>query len=200
MSKQSWKGGALLAPVPPVLVSCGTMEEANVMTAAWTGIVNTQPPVTYVSIRPSRYSYDLIQKTGEFVLNLPVKKLVKTIDFCGCRSGREVDKFAKFGLTKEQANHVKAPLIAECPVSLECKVRSVTALGTHDMFLADIVGVNVDEQYLDEQGRLMMEKMELLCYAHGTYFSVGKPLGTFGYSVRKKPLKKKADNSKKRER
>lgn len=190
MSKQAWRGGALIAPVPPVMVSCGSLESPNVMTIAWTGIINTQPPMTYISVRSSRYSYDLIKESGEFVINLPVKSLVRAVDYCGCRSGRETDKLGDCGLTAAPSVHLSAPLLEECPINLECRVKSVTPLGTHHMFIADIVGVNVDESALDEKGRLMVEKLDLICYAHGTYFSLGKELGTFGHSVRKKPAKK----------
>ena len=190
MAKLQWKPGTLLAPAPPALVSCGTMEEHNVLTAAWTGIVNSEPPMTYVSIRPQRHSHSIIQENGEFVINLPTEAIVKATDLCGVKSGRDVDKFALAGLTAEPSNLVAAPGIAECPISLECKVREVTSLGSHDMFLADIVAVDVDPKYVDEKGALHMEKAGLLAYAHGAYFGLGKQLGTFGFSVRKKPLKK----------
>ena len=190
MAKLQWKPGTLLAPAPPALVSCGTMEEHNVLTAAWTGIVNSEPPMTYVSIRPQRHSHSIIQEKGEFVINLPTEAIVKATDLCGVKSGRDVDKFALAGLTAEPSNLVAAPGIAECPISLECKVREVYSLGSHDMFLADIVAVDVDPKYVDEKGALHMEKAGLLAYAHGAYFGLGKQLGTFGFSVRKKPLKK----------
>ena len=190
MAKLQWKPGTLLAPAPPALVSCGTMEEHNVLTAAWTGIVNSEPPMTYVSIRPQRHSHSIIQENGEFVINLPTEAIVKATDLCGVKSGRDVDKFALAGLTAEPSNLVAAPGIAECPISLECKVREVTSLGSHDMFLADIVAVDVDPKYVDEKGALHMEKAGLLAYAHGAYFGLGEQLGTFGFSVRKKPLKK----------
>ena len=151
MAKVFWKGSTLLAPVPPTMVSCGTMEKPNIITVAWTGIVNSQPPMTYISVRPSRYSYELIKQSGEFVINLTPASLVRQADWCGVKSGREVDKFEACKLTPLAANQVSAPLIAECPINLECRVRTVTPLGSHDMFLADIVGVNVDEQYLDEK-------------------------------------------------
>ena len=166
------------------------MEEHNVLTAAWTGIVNSEPPMTYVSIRPQRHSHSIIKEKGEFVINLPTEAIVKATDLCGVKSGRDVDKFALAGLTAEPSNLVAAPGIAECPISLECKVREVTHLGSHDMFLADIVAVDVDPKYVDEKGALHMEKAGLLAYAHGAYFGLGKQLGTFGFSVRKKPLKK----------
>ena len=198
MAKLQWKPGTLLAPAPPALVSCGTMEEHNVLTAAWTGIVNSEPPMTYVSIRPQRHSHSIIQEKGEFVINLPTEAIVKATDLCGVKSGRDVDKFALAGLTAEPSNLVAAPGIAECPISLECKVREITHLGSHDMFLADIVAVDVDPKYVDEKGALHMEKAGLLAYAHGAYFGLGKQLGTFGFSVRKKPLKKSRKPAKKK--
>ena len=198
MAKLQWKPGTLLAPAPPALVSCGTMEEHNVLTAAWTGIVNSEPPMTYVSIRPQRHSHSMIQEKGEFVINLPTEAIVKAADLCGVKSGRDVDKFALAGLTAEPSNLVAAPGIAECPISLECKVREVTSLGSHDMFLADIVAVDVDPKYVDEKGALHMEKAGLLAYAHGAYFGLGKQLGTFGFSVQKKPLKKSRKPAKKK--
>ena len=198
MAKLQWKPGTLLAPAPPALVSCGTMEEHNVLTAAWTGIVNSEPPMTYVSIRPQRHSHGIIKEKGEFVINLPTEAIVKATDLCGVKSGRDVDKFQLAGLTAEPSNLVAAPGIAECPISLECKVREVTSLGSHDMFLADIVAVDVDPKYVDEKGALHMEKAGLLAYAHGAYFGLGKQLGTFGFSVRKKPLKKGRKPAKKK--
>ena len=165
MAKVFWKGSTLLAPVPPTMVSCGTMEKPNIITVAWTGIVNSQPPMTYISVRPSRYSYELIKQSGEFVINLTPASLVRQADWCGVKSGREVDKFEACKLTPIAANQVSAPLIAECPINLECRVRSVTPLGSHDMFLADIVGVNVDEQYLDENGKPQL--LQMGCYGIG---------------------------------
>jgi len=198
MAKLQWKPGTLLAPAPPALVSCGTMEEHNVLTAAWTGIVNSEPPMTYVSIRPQRHSHHIIKESGEFVINLPTEAIVKATDLCGVKSGRDVDKFALAGLTAEPSNLVASPGIAECPISLECKVREIYSLGSHDMFLADIVAVDVDPKYVDEKGALHMEKAGLLAYAHGAYFGLGKQLGTFGFSVRKKPLKKGRKPAKKK--
>ena len=198
MAKLQWKPGTLLAPAPPALVSCGTMEEHNVLTAAWTGIVNSEPPMTYVSIRPQRHSHHIIKESGEFVINLPTEAIVKATDLCGVKSGRDVDKFALAGLNAEPSNLVAAPGIAECPISLECKVREIYSLGSHDMFLADIVAVDVDPKYVDEKGALHMEKAGLLAYAHGAYFGLGKQLGTFGFSVRKKPLKKGRKPAKKK--
>ncbi len=193
MAKVQWKGGALLAPVPPALISCGSMENPNVLTVAWTGILNTQPPKTYISVRPERFSYDLIKNSGEFVINLPTKELVRAVDFCGVKSGKDTDKFKETGLTATPASSVSAPQIEQSPLSLECKVFDCIELGTHHMFLADIVGVNVDESLLDKNGRLALEKANLIAYAHGDYFALGQRLGDFGFSVRKKktPPKKR---------
>ena len=192
MGLLTWKGGTLEAPLPPALVSCGTSEHPNVLTIAWTGIVNTIPPMTYISVRPERYSYDLIKNSGEFVINLPTEELVPAIDFCGVKSGRNLDKIAACGLHTEPGETVQAPLILESPVHLECKVRQVLSLGSHDMFLADITAVRVDEDYMDANGRLCMERCHLAAYIHGTYYSIGQALGTFGFSVKKKQEKRKS--------
>ncbi len=197
MSKVNWKGSTLLGPVPPTMVSCGTVEEPNVLTVAWTGIINSQPPMTYVSIRPSRYSYDLIKNSGEFVINLTPSKLVRVCDYVGVRSGRDENKFEKCKLTALPCTHVSAPQIAECPVSLECRVKDVLPLGSHDMFLAEIVSVNVEEELLDEEGKLHLEQAGLMSYIHGEYFAQGKKVGSFGYSVRKRPNPKKKAPAKK---
>ena len=189
MAKLQWKPGTLLAPAPPALVSCGTMEAHNVLTAAWTGIVCSEPPMTYVSIRPERYSHHMILERGEFVINLPTQAIVRATDLCGVKSGRDGDKFALAGLTAEPSTLVAAPGIGECPVSLECRVREVLHLGSHDMFLSDIVAVDVDPGYVDEKGALHLEKAGLLAYAHGGYYGLGRQLGTFGFSVRKKPVR-----------
>lgn len=186
MKKEIWPGGALLAPVPPALVSCGSVEKPAVLTVGWTGIVNTRPPRTYVSIRPERNSYPMIKESGEFVINLPPARLARAVDLCGCRSGRQVDKFSLAHLTATPASAVSAPLIAECPVSLECRVFQSILLGSHEMFLADILAVQVDAALLDDAGRLCLERADLLAYAHGGYFRLGEQLGSFGYSVRKK--------------
>ena len=199
MEKVSWKGGALLAPLPAVMVSSGTVEKPNVMTVAWTGIINTQPSKTYISVRKSRYSYDLIKNSGSFVINLVPSTLVKACDFCGVRSGKDTDKFKVCNLTAEASFSVDAPSIAECPLSLECRVTEIIELGSHDMFLADIVSVAVKQDLIDQNGRLALEKAGLLAYVHGEYFTLGKKIGSFGYSVKKKrkPNKVKIDKSKK---
>ena len=192
MAKIYWDGAALLSPVPAALVSCGTPERPNVLTVAWTGIISSKPPRTYVSVRPERFSHGLISETGEFVVNLPPRALLKAVDTCGVLSGRNTDKLSKCGLTAESSRRVSAPSIAECPISLECKVFEIKRLGSHDMFLADIVGVSADDRFIDKKGRLDINKCDLLCYAHGAYFGLTEPLGTFGFSVRKKPLKRRS--------
>ncbi len=189
MTKITWKPGTLLAPVPPAMISCGTLEKPNVMTAAWTGIINSEPPMTYVSIRPSRYSHEIISKTKEFVINMTTLDLVKAADYCGVKSGRTVDKFKEMNLTAAPSSVIKAPQIAQSPVSLECQVTAIHSFETHDMFLAKIVAVQVDDRYIDEAGKLWMEKMGLVAYAHGSYFTMGRLLGKFGFSVEKKPKK-----------
>ena len=191
MAKMKWKGGALVAPVPPVMVSCGNMESSNILTIAWTGIINTIPPKTYISVRPSRHSYSIIRERGEFVINLTTAELVRSADFCGVHTGAKVDKFARCGLHKESATAVAAPLIAESPLALECRVTDVLPLGSHDLFLADVVAINVDESLIDEKGKLCLDRAGLAAFAHGEYFSLGKKLGSFGFSVRKKNKNKK---------
>ena len=186
MSKLKWKPGTMLYPVPPVMVSCGDMDNSNIITVAWTGIICTDPAMTYVSIRKERHSYDIIKSKGEFVINLASANLARTVDFCGVKSGRNIDKFKECNLTKEKATEVSAPMIKECPISIECKVREIKELGTHDMFMAEILAVNVDEKYLDETGRFDMEACNLLAYSHGQYYSLGERLGKFGFSVEKK--------------
>ena len=164
MAKIAWKGGALLAPVPPVMVSCGTMEHPNIITVAWTGLINTQPPRLSISVRPGRYSYHLIRESGEFVVNLTPTRLIRAADLCGMYTGAKVDKFRKAQLSPEPAQSVACPLIAECPLSLECRVTDVLPQGTHDLFLADIVAVDVDESVLDGTGRLRLDKAELAAF------------------------------------
>lgn len=201
MAKMKWKGGALVAPVPPVMVSCGDMESSNILTIAWTGIINTIPPKTYISVRPSRHSYDIIKQSGEFVINLTPSSLVRAADYCGIYTGAKVDKFAKCGLTKEAAQSVSCPLIAESPMSLECKVTEVIPLGTHDMFLADIVAVNVDERLIDDKGKLDLSRAGLAAFAHGEYFELGKKIGYFGFSAvkKKKGIAQKGNSSQKKQ-
>ena len=196
MSKISWNGGALLAPVPPCLVTCSDGERTNVFTVAWTGIFNTKPPRTYIAVRPSRYSYDIIKNSRQFVINLTTEELVKAADTCGVVSGRNVNKFEKCGLTPVPASKVCAPLIQESPLGLECAVTMTIEMETHHLFFADIVGVTVNEELVDEQGKLHLDKAGLAAYAHGEYFALGKKLGKFGYSVQKK--KRKPNGKKKK--
>lgn len=186
MIKQTWKGSTLLNPEPPVLVSCGSMEAANLITIGWTGTICTQPSMVSISVRPERYSYQLIKDSGEFVINLPTRKLVRAVDWCGVKSGRDYDKFAEMKLTPLPASTVSCPILAESPVNLECQVTQVIPLGSHDLFLAKVTAVDVDEALLDEKGKLCLERADLIVYSHGEYFALGKQLGTFGYSVRKK--------------
>lgn len=190
MGKITWNGGALLAPVPAVMVSCSDGERDNIITVAWTGIISTSPPKTYISVRPSRYSYNIIKETGEFAINLTPSSLVKTADFCGMYTGKKIDKFEKYSLTKEKASKISCPLIAECPISLECKVTDIVPLGSHDMFIADVVAVDVDESLIGEGGRLHISRAKLSAFAHGEYFELGRRIGKFGFSV-KKPKKER---------
>ncbi len=184
----------MIYPVPAVLVSCGSVEgEHNLFTVAWTGTVCTNPPMCYISVRPERHSYDMIKRTGEFVINLTTAQLARATDWCGVRSGRDYDKFSEMGLTLESAAVVQAPVVGESPISIECKVRQIIPLGSHDMFLADVVNVLVDEKYINpESGRLELERAEPIVYSHGEYFQLGEVIGHFGWSVRKKPKPKRA--------
>lgn len=184
--KQTWKPGTLLYPLPAVLVSCGTFEKPNAMTAAWTGTICSDPVMVYVSIRPERYSYGLIEKSGEFVLNLTTEKLARAADLCGVKSGRDTDKFRLCRLTPENAAEISAPLIKESPVNIECKTEKIVPLGSHSMFIGRVLAVDVEESLLDSKGRLQLEKANLLTYSHGEYFALGRKLGTFGWTVRKK--------------
>lgn len=190
--KKSFKPGTMIYPLPAVLVSCGaTPDEYNVMTASWTGTVCSNPPMCYVSIRPERYSYDIIKRTGCFVINLTNKDLACATDFCGVRSGREMDKFKEAGITPGKAEVVAAPIVEESPVSIECRVVDIRPLGSHDMFLAEVVNVLVDAKYIDENDKLDMAAMDLIAYTHGEYFDVSNPKGFFGWSVRRKKVIKR---------
>lgn len=186
MAKVQWKGGTLLSPVPAAMVSCGSMEKSNIITVAWTGIINSDPPKAYISVRPERYSYNIIKESGCFVINLTNGALVRACDTCGVLTGAKVDKFQKCKLTKLKASKIDCPMIGESPLSLECKVTDIVSLGSHDMFIADIVGADVDESLVDEKGRLRMDKAGLVAYSHGEYYALGKKVGKFGYSVKKK--------------
>ena len=176
----------MLYPLPPVMVSCGTLERSNIITAAWTGTVNSEPPMTYVSVRPERHSYAMIKESGEFVINLTTERLARAADLCGVKSGREVQKFRFCRLTPVPASAVSAPLIAEIPVNIECRGEQRLALGSHDMFLAKVVAVNVDEALRDAKGVLHLERAGLVAYVHGRYCALGRELGKFGFSVQKK--------------
>ena len=192
MGKQSWKPGNMLNPVPAVMVSCADREgKPNIITIAWAGTVCTNPPMVSISVRPTRYSYDMIRETGEFVINLVTEPLTRACDYCGVVSGRDVDKFAKTGLTPIPVEGVSVPGIAESPVSIACRVVEERALGSHTMFLAEVVGVTADDRYLDETGRFDINGTGLIMYSHGEYFGLGRKLGKFGYSVQKKKKRKK---------
>lgn len=194
MSKVQWKGGTFIYPIPAVMVSCGTMEESNIITVAWTGILNTNPAMCYISVRPERYSHNIIKENGEFAINLTSRQLAYATDWCGVKSGRDVDKFKEMKLTKEKANIISVPLIKESPVSVECKVKEIVPLGSHDMFVAEIVAIDADEKYIDEKGAFDISKCDLIAYANGGYYPLEKKIGKFGYSVQKKS--KTAKNSK----
>ena len=191
MAKLKWKPGNMVYPLPAVLVSCGDKEgHVNLMTAAWTGTICSDPPMVYVSIRKERFSHSMIQETGEYVINLTTEELAWATDFCGVRSGRNMDKFKEMKLTPVFGELQYAPMVEESPVSIECKVTQVMELGTHDMFMAEVVAVHVDEKYMDEKGTFHLEAAKPLVYSHGQYFGVGKHIGGFGYAVRKKTVKK----------
>ena len=199
--KKSFKPGTLLSPVPAVMVSCGNGEEKNIITIGWTGIINSDPPITYISVRKSRYSHHIIEKTGEFVVNLTTEKLAFAADYCGVKSGRDVDKFKEMRLTPESADIVKCPMIAQSPVNLECRVIEVKSYPTHDMFIAEIVAMHADDEIVDEKGKIDMSAAGLIAYVHGEYFGLKKaPLGRFGYSVMKPKTKKRLNRQKHEER
>jgi flavin reductase (DIM6/NTAB) family NADH-FMN oxidoreductase RutF len=199
MHKQQWKAGNMVYPLPAVMVSCGDREKQNILTIAWTGTVCTNPAMTYISVRPTRASYPMIRESGYFVINLTTKKLAYATDFCGVKSLREVDKFKKLHLTPSFDNLSGCPMIEECPVNIECKVTEVKELGSHHMFLAEVLAVYVDERYMDERGKFHLNHTDLIAYSHGAYFTLGEQLGTFGYSVKKEPGKKR-ENTKKRKK
>jgi flavin reductase (DIM6/NTAB) family NADH-FMN oxidoreductase RutF len=194
MAKVKWKGGALLSPVPPTMVTCSHGGKDNVFTVAWTGITNTVPPKTYISVRPSRHSYQMIKESGEFAINLTTTALVRAADTCGVYTGKKVDKFERCKLTRAEASEISCPILADSPLTLECRVTDIIPLGSHDMFLADIVAIDVDEALIGKDGKLRLERAGLVAYAHGDYFELGKRLGSFGYSV----AKKKTSGSKRR--
>lgn len=186
MAKEIWKPGNMLYPLPVVMVSMADgAGNRNIITIAWAGTVCTNPPMVSISVRPERHSYAILRDTGEFVINLSTRELVYAVDFCGVKSGREVDKFQALGLTALPAREVGAPLIGESPVNIECKVRQIMELGSHHMFLADVASVHADEKYMDEKRKFHLEKAEPIVYSHGAYFACGQELGRFGYSVKK---------------
>ena len=196
MSKVTWKSGTFLYPLPAVMVSCGTMEKSNIITVAWTGILNTNPAMVYISVRPTRYSYNLIKETGEFVINLTTEKLAYATDWCGVKTGAKVDKFKEMNLTKEKAKFINCPMIKESPVSVECKVKEIKELGSHHMFIAEVLGINAEEQHIDKNGAFDISKCNLIAYANGNYYSLGKKVGKFGFSVQKKQKDNQTNNKK----
>ena len=197
MGRQYWRGGNMLYPVPAVMVSCMRPgERPNIITVAWAGTVCSAPAMLSISVRKERYSHSIIEETGEFAVNLVNKELTFATDYCGVRSGRDVDKLREMKLTEQPSRYISAPGIAESPLILECKVKQQIPLGTHDMFLAEVVGVSVDERYMDEKGTFHLNDAKLTAYSHGTYFELGEALGTFGFSVRKDKNKKDAKNTK----
>ena len=194
MGKVIWKPGTFEYPIPAVMVSCGDMEQSNIITVAWTGILNSNPAMVYISVRPTRYSYNIIKETKEFAINLTNKDLAYKADWCGVKSGKDVDKFKEMHLTKQKAKFIKCPLIKESPVSIECKVVDMKDLGSHTMFIAEVLSIDADEKYIDEKGAFDISKCDLIAYANGGYYPLGKKIGKFGYSVEKK--KKKARKKK----
>ena len=193
MSREIWKAGTFVYPIPAVMVTSGTFENANIMTVAWTGIINTNPAMCYISVRPERYSYNLIKENGEFVINLTNEKLAYATDWCGVRSGSKYDKFKEMKLTKEKRTFVKCPLIKDSPVAVECKVKEIKELGSHHMIIADVLSIDADKKYIDENGAFDISKCNLIAYSNGGYYSLGKKIGKFGFSVAKK--KKKSKNN-----
>lgn len=190
--KETWKPGNMLYPLPAVMVSVTDGQgNDNIITVAWTGTICTNPPMVYISVRPSRYSYEMLKKTGEFVINLTNEELAFATDYCGVRSGRDVDKFKEAHLTKEPAQFVKAPMIKESPVSIECRVTEVKELGSHHMFLAEVLAVHAQQEYIDKNNKFQLNKAKPIVYSHGEYLGTGKSLGTFGYSVKKRKKQEK---------
>ena len=195
MARRNFKAGALTAPLPPVMVSVGDMENSNIITIGWTGILSTIPPRTYISVRPERHSYKILKEKREFVINLTTADQARVVDYAGIYTGAKVDKFKECKLTKVESKEVSAPTIAECPLSLECRVIEIIPMGTHDVFISDIVSVSCDESILDEDGKIRFDKAGLLAYAHGEYFALGEKVGKFGFST-KKPTEKKPQQRK----
>ncbi len=197
MAKKVWKSGTFIYPIPAVMVSCGNMDNANILTVAWTGIINTNPAKVYISIKPERFSYGIIKDKKEFVINLTNKDLAYATDWCGVKSGAKVDKFKEMKLTKQKCKFVQAPAIKESPVSIECRVTQIIELGSHHMFMADVLSIDADEKYIDEKGAFDISKCDLIAYANGGYYQLGKKVGKFGYSVEKKKNKNQKNTKKK---
>ena len=191
------ESGTFEYPLPAVMVTCGDMQNSNIITVAWTGILNTNPAMVYISVRPTRYSYKLIKENNEFVINLTNKKLTYATDWCGVRTGAQYDKFKEMNLHKEKAQFVRCPLIKESPVAIECKVKDIVPLGSHDMFVAEVLSIDADEKYIDENGAFDISKCELIAYANGGYYPLGKKIGKFGFSVQKNKNKKNKKRTKK---
>lgn len=189
MNKRTWKPGTFLYPIPVVMVSCGNMEQSNIITVAWTGIANTDPAIVYISIRKERFSYNIIKNSKEFVINLTNIELVRQTDWCGVKTGAKIDKFKEAKLTKEKAQFVKCPMIKESPVSIECEVIEEKDLGSHTMFIAKVLAIHAEEDFFDEKGAFDIQKCRLIAYANGGYYELGKKLGKFGFSVQKKKRK-----------
>ena len=190
MAKKIWKSGTFIYPIPAVMVSCGDMENSNIITVAWTGILNTNPAKVYISVRPERYSYNIIKEKKEFVINLTNKDLAYATDWCGVKTGAKVDKFKEMHLTKEECQFVSAPAIKESPVSIECKVTDIKEFGSHHMFIADVMSIDADEKYINEKGSFDISICNLIAYANGGYYELGRKIGKFGFSVEKKKKKK----------
>ena len=197
MGRNIWKAGTFEYPLPAVMVTCGDMQNSNIITVAWTGILNTNPAMVYISVRPTRYSYKLIKENNEFVINLTNKKLTYATDWCGVRTGAQYDKFKEMNLHKEKAQFVRCPLIKESPVAIECKVKDIVPLGSHDMFVAEVLSIDADEKYIDENGAFDISKCELIAYANGGYYPLGKKIGKFGFSLQKNKNKKNKKRTKK---
>ena len=185
MKKTIWKSGTFIYPLPAVMVSCGDMEKSNIITVAWTEFMNTNPAMCHISVRPERYSYNIIKETGEFAINLTTKELAYATDWCGVKTGAKVDKFKEMKLTKQKAENIKCPLIEESPISIECKVKEIKELGSHHMFIADVLSIDVAEKYIDDKGAFDISKCGLIAYANGGYYNLDKKIGKFGYSVQK---------------
>lgn len=185
MARQIWKPGTLVYPVPAVLITCRGKEKDNVFTVAWTGTVCTDPAMTYISVRKERFSYDIIKESKEFCINLTTKELAYATDYCGVKSGRNEDKFKALNLEKEECSKINAPMLKRSPVTIECRVKEIKELGSHDMFLAEVVSVNIDEKYMDSTGKFDMQKCDLIAYSHGQYYTLGENIGKFGFSVKK---------------